>query len=233
MWEEERFRLFLSFVSEHASFAMNLKRALSYWGIDAFISHEDIEPDDEWQMVIESALDSCHALAAILTPAYHESSWTDQEVGWAKGRGVPVISLRLGLDPYGFIGKRQAIRLNRSLLEQAHPNLVPACKQIVDALWKQDSCLRFLQEAMVLELAASESWDQTRMLLPYVEKCQKPADTVIERLERAMEDNNQIYDALASPISSNRSLLPRFEALIERWRPHQPSLQDWDDLPFE
>ena len=233
MWEEERFRLFLSFVSENASFAVSLKSALSYWGIDAFISHEDIEPDEEWQTVIESALSSCHALAALLTPSYHASDWTDQEVGWARGRGIPVISLRLGLDPYGFIGKRQAIRLNRNLLEDMHPNLVPSCKLIVDTLWKQESCLPFLQEAIVIALAESGSWDQTRMLLPYAERCEKPSDSVIERLEKAMDENNQIYEALASPISSNKSLLPRFEALVERWRPHQPSLQDWDDLPFE
>jgi len=52
-----------------------------------------------------SALATCEALIAWLTPDFHESLWTDQEVGFCVGRSVLIIPIRVGLNPYGFIGK--------------------------------------------------------------------------------------------------------------------------------
>jgi hypothetical protein len=49
------------------------------------------------------------AFVAVMTERFHVSDWTDQEVGFALARGVPVIALRLGRDPYGFLGKFQAL----------------------------------------------------------------------------------------------------------------------------
>jgi hypothetical protein len=49
------------------------------------------------------------ALVALLSPDFHDSDWTDQEVGVAIGRGVPLIAVRLGLDPYGLMGKGQGL----------------------------------------------------------------------------------------------------------------------------
>jgi len=49
------------------------------------------------------------AFVALLTEGFHESDWTDQEVGYALGRSVPLIAVKLGKDPYGFIGKFQAL----------------------------------------------------------------------------------------------------------------------------
>jgi hypothetical protein len=46
----------------------------------------------------------------LLSKDFHESNWTDQEVGYAVARGIPIIAVRLGRDPYGFIGKFQALR---------------------------------------------------------------------------------------------------------------------------
>ena len=50
------------------------------------------------------------AFAALMTEGFHDSDWTDQEVGFALARGVPVIAVKLGRDPYGFLGKFQALR---------------------------------------------------------------------------------------------------------------------------
>lgn len=109
LWIDGFFRLFLSHVSAHKVAVAELKKELKAWGISAFIAHEDITPSLEWQNEIELALRSMHALAALLTPDFHESKWTDQEVGFALGRGSLVVPVRLGLDPYGFIGKVQGL----------------------------------------------------------------------------------------------------------------------------
>jgi len=49
------------------------------------------------------------AFVALLTEEFHDSDWTDQEVGFALGRTVPVIAVKLDMDSYGFIGKFQAV----------------------------------------------------------------------------------------------------------------------------
>jgi len=44
------------------------------------------------------------AFVALMTRSFHKSKWTDQEVGFAVCRGVPIIALRWGMDPYGLSG---------------------------------------------------------------------------------------------------------------------------------
>jgi hypothetical protein len=108
-WEPLHFRLFLSHLSSFKQTTATLQAPLQRYGISAFVAHVDIEPTKEWQDEIEAALYSMDALAAILMPGFKESNWTDQEVGVAIGRGVLVIPIIRGLNPYGFIGKYQGL----------------------------------------------------------------------------------------------------------------------------
>jgi hypothetical protein len=77
----------------------SLREALRSVGISGFVAHTDIHPTREWQDVIESALETCEALAAYLTDDFHESLWTDQEVGFCVGRAVAILPLKAGRDP--------------------------------------------------------------------------------------------------------------------------------------
>jgi hypothetical protein len=55
------------------------------------------------------------AFVAIHTLGFSKSIWTQQEIGFALGRGVKTISLRMGDHPTGFISKHQALpRGNKS-----------------------------------------------------------------------------------------------------------------------
>lgn len=109
IWGDNGFRLFLSHKSEVKKETAILKDSLRMFGVSCFVAHEDIHPTKAWQEEIESALASMDGLAALMTDSFHNSDWTDQEVGFAIARGVPVIAVRLGKDPYGFIGKFQAL----------------------------------------------------------------------------------------------------------------------------
>ena len=109
LWGPGAIRVFLSHKAEYKEMASGIKDRLSAYSIASFVAHEDIEPMREWIGEIEVALSSMDVLVALLTDKFSESNWTDQEVGIAIGRGVPVIPVRLGKDPYGFIGKYQAI----------------------------------------------------------------------------------------------------------------------------
>jgi len=109
IWENDGYKVFLSHKADLKKDAAILKEKLKKYGISCFVAHKDIHPTQEWQKEIENALFSMDSLLALLSDKFHDSFWTDQEVGFAFGRAVPIISLKLGLDPYGFIGKFQAL----------------------------------------------------------------------------------------------------------------------------
>lgn len=109
-WAETKdFRLFISHLAVEKLKATRLKECLAPYGIAGFVAHEDIHPTLEWQSEIERGLWAMDALIAIHTPGFSQSIWCQQEVGFALGRGVKIISLKMGEDPTGFIGKHQAL----------------------------------------------------------------------------------------------------------------------------
>ncbi|MBR5879098.1 MAG: toll/interleukin-1 receptor domain-containing protein, partial [Akkermansia sp.] len=110
LWKKGTYRIFLSHKTEDKVNTAILKRDLSLYGIDCFVAHEDIEPTQEWAKEIEAALFSADACVALMTELYHNSYWTDHEIGCAYGLQIPVIPVRLGCDPYGIIARFQAIR---------------------------------------------------------------------------------------------------------------------------
>lgn len=110
-WIPDQFRLFITHLSADQKSATALKSALSVFRISGFVAHMDIEPTKEWQSVIEQALFTADALVALMTARFKESNWVDQETGIAIGRRLLVIPIRAGRDPYGFIGKYQALAI--------------------------------------------------------------------------------------------------------------------------
>jgi nucleoside 2-deoxyribosyltransferase len=84
----------------YCRFANSASRFRHFW----IVAHSDIEPTAEWQTQIQTALATCDAFIALLHPDFQASDWTDQEVGFSMGRGVPTFAVRLGQVPYSFMG---------------------------------------------------------------------------------------------------------------------------------
>lgn len=125
-----QFRLFISHISQDKIKATRLKECLSRFGISGFVAHEDIHPTLDWQNEIEKSLLVMDAFLTVHTVGFSQSMWTQQEIGFALGRGVKIISLRMGEDPTGFISKRQAVgRQSRKAEEIA---------EIIDKLLDED-----------------------------------------------------------------------------------------------
>jgi hypothetical protein len=108
-WLIDHLRVFISHVHTAKLQAGGLRHALQRYAISAFVSHEDIETSDEWREEILRSLMSMDAFVAILAPDFNSSKWTDQEVGIAVARGVLVIPINKGENPYGFLSKYQAL----------------------------------------------------------------------------------------------------------------------------
>ena len=110
LWGLGDIRLFISHKAEDKEVATEIKTYLrGRYGVTSFVAHEDITPTDEWQNSIIVALSSMDILIVLLTERVYLSEWIDQEIGYALGRNAPIIPIRLGTDPHGFIGRYQAL----------------------------------------------------------------------------------------------------------------------------
>ncbi len=140
-WEPLHFRLFLSHLSSFKRTTGALQKALKRFGVSAFVAHVDIEPTKEWQDEIEAGLYSMDAFAAILMPGFKESNWTDQEVGVAIGRGVLVIPIIRGLNPYGFIAKYQGLQAAGKTVSQVAKEVFEILVSATQTRARMLSCL--------------------------------------------------------------------------------------------
>lgn len=201
-WRAGMMLLFLTHLAVQRELAAELQGALWGYGISAFVAHNDIEPTQEWQTEIETALATCHALTALLHPQFHDSNWTDQEIGFAMGRGVPVFSVRFGQDPYGFIGRFQAFNgtgktasvIARELFEAYRAN-----KQTEAAM----------AEALVQLFEESDSFATAKTRIGYLEGLRVWKSAFSSRLRAAERSNSQISESWGVP--------DRVQAVIKKW----------------
>lgn len=201
-WRQGMLRVFLSHLATHRVFAARLQAALLNLSISAFVAHSDIEPTRDWQTQIETALSTCDALVALLHPNFHQSNWTDQEIGFAMGRGVPVFSVRFGQDPYGFIGRFQAFAGDDELASELAQELFAAYR-------KHKQTQRRMAEALVARFVESESFASAKLGVGYLEELEYWDRSFSKRLESAAESNSQIGGAWGVP--------ERVNALIKKW----------------
>ncbi len=159
IWGNEQYKVFLSHKNEVKKETASLKEKLKLYGISGFVAHEDILPTKEWQTEIENALLSMDALIALMTEGFHDSIWTDQEVGFAFGRGIPITSVRLGKDPYGFIGKFQALSCTWDM----------AAKEIVKILVKDERMVNAYIRA-VQDCGSFEHGNMLAEILPFIDR---------------------------------------------------------------
>jgi hypothetical protein len=212
LWELGMFRLFISHVASHKIAVSKLKSELRILGISGFVAHEDIEPNSEWQREIEMALHSMHALVALLTPDFHQSNWTDQEVGFAFGKTILVISVRLGLDPYGFIGKQQGLPGSLELPQQI-------ASGIVDILLKQKTTDNLMREALVVALEKSSSFAASKLVVSKIETVNSFTDEQLSRMTIACKSNSQVEHSFG--------VASRIQSVVQRFKPPTN-----DDMPF-
>lgn len=190
-WRENYFRLFLSHTHPHKDLAGGIRNFLLPRGVDSFVAHTAIEPTKEWRDEIESALATCDALAAIMTPDFIGSKWCDQEVGFCHGRGVLVLSVRQGADPHGFIDRWQALPGDTS--DDASRNIAG---RIYDTLLGNERTTQKMTPTIVHRFATSSSFDDARTNFQRLTQIPPDhwTDEMVEIAEKACEENRQIYE---------------------------------------
>lgn len=178
IWGDGGYRVFLSHKAEVKRKAAHLKGRLALFGVSAFVAHADIKATRKWQDEIEKALASMDGFVALLTKQFHESDWTDQEIGYALALKVPLIAVKLGTTPYGFIGRFQALQCGWE----------EAPLEIAKLLVTRPSMLDAYIEA-VLKCGSFDEGNTLSQVLPCIEVLTKEQ---AEQMVHAFNKNNQL-----------------------------------------
>jgi nucleoside 2-deoxyribosyltransferase len=202
-WRKGMLRVFVSHLATYRAFAGELQESLLGFGISAFVAHNDIEPTLEWQLQIETALATCDALVALLHDKFHASNWTDQEIGFTMGRGVPAFAVRFGETPYGFIGRFQAFNGNNKTAEAL-------ARELFDAYRKNKQTQQRMAEVLVGLFEESGSFAEAKARIGYLEELDTWEPSFSNRIRGAVENNRQVSESFGVP--------KRVEALLEKWK---------------
>jgi len=143
---------------------------------------------------------------ALLTEKFHDSDWTDQEVGFALARRVPIVAVRLGKGPYGFIGKFQALSGD-----------FPKCDlDIVKLLIKHERMF----EAYVRAIRQVTSWDTGNLLAEVLPSIENLTAKQIDELVAAYNETDELRGCFRlngkKPAYYGDGLLPHLHRLGKR-----------------
>ncbi len=201
-WNTANFRVFISHISKNKIGAGKLQKTLLPYSISAFVAHADIEPTKEWENEIINALDLADGMVTLLHKGFHESKWTDQEVGYAIARRILVISVSFGETPYGFMGRYQAL-----------PGFGKSYEQLAEEIYRifltNPRSSRRMAETLVNQFVASNSFETAKRNMATLENVQYWDDNFSKQTRKAVKENHQISGAWGVPEA--------LENLIEKW----------------
>lgn len=202
IWKPGHVRVFISHRDEKKGDAHFLANELEAFGFSSFVAHDSIPANEEWRKVIIGGLETMEIMLVFLTDDFEKSIWTMQEVGFALGKGIPTVSLKLEKrDPPGFISHAQALKGSLDNLSAAARRLAPL---LAKALGQQDR----LQAALVSSFVSSPSWGETRDRFDRLaEMVEKLSASEVNAIIEGFRKNDQLYGATYLTTNGHTRLL--------------------------
>jgi hypothetical protein len=215
LWEEGIVRIFLSHLAAEREFVGEVNKELKGIGLSSFVAHDSIDVSQEWQAEIERALRTADVLVGLAHPNFTDSVWTQQEVGWALGRDIPVLLIGIGETPRGFPARYQA-----PMLGQSHRTAWRVASTIAVWLTRQDRWGSAVVNALVHDLEYATSYVAGRDAAERLEQVGRLTPAVLDAIEHAYLSNNQLYpshigsQAIQRILEAHGRTLPRDKAFL-------------------
>lgn len=180
---------FISYSHKDRKLAGLVRSGFEGFGFDTFLAHEDLRPSAEWQDTILRKLKACHVFLPLITDHFHESFWTDQEVGAAIILRKCIVPLKVGNNPYGFMGKFQA----QKLLSRSETAIENYCWSIIRSLADHRRLAKDIKQVVIERFADSGSFRESARVAGYLSKLGEFTDEQLETIVTGAIRNSQIY----------------------------------------
>lgn len=203
LWIADKLRFFISHRDAHKVNAKKLGLELNGYGISCFVAHDSIQAMSTWKHEIMKALQTMDACVCFITEDFYKSEWTNQEVGYALARGVPIYLYSVdGTDPKGFKLDTQAIKTGFS-------DLISCIKKDFQGSTK-------LKEIFIKNFvdAKDGSWDHAKnkfFELVGLDFNDKEIKAIAEAFDAKAKHNNQLTAVLYDKIKTEHSNHSRFK----------------------
>lgn len=203
IWTADKLRFFISHRDIHKVEAKKLGASLTSYGISSFVAHDSIQAMSTWKHEIMKALKTMDACICFITKDFYESEWTNQEIGYALARGVPIYLYSVdGSDPKGFKLDTQAIKTGFS-------SLVNCIKQ--DFLGTPKLKKIFIDN---FADAKDGNWDHAKNMffdLVGLEFNNEEIEAIVEAINTKAKYNNQLLTILNDKIKPEHLSHPRLK----------------------
>lgn len=190
-WKPGLVRCFITHRDGHKAGAHRLGAALEEYGFSCFVAHDTVIPMREWRKEIMTGLQTMEIMVVYLTDDFHDSIWTNQEIGFALGSNKPVVCLKLGkAAPKGFVDHIQAVAGSLDQPEAAAPKLYPYLAKALNAADR-------LNNGLIEAFLASPTYNDAigrfdRMTLTV----KQLSDEQVVRVVEGFNANDQLYGSV-------------------------------------
>jgi TIR domain len=189
VWRTGHIRLFISHRDEYKRQASELGLALKGYGISSFVAHDTIEPMEKWQHIIRKSLQSMEIMLVFITNGFFESFWTNQEVGVALGRGIPIIPVKMQkCDPCGFINDTQALIGD---LDNPTASVDGIYKVLVEKLGQEER----IRKATVQAFVDSSNFNEVTKRFNRLQAIRFVSEADIQQIIEAFSTNENLHNA--------------------------------------
>ncbi len=117
--------------------------------------------------------------------------WTNQEVGFALGKNIPIICVKLGIrDPQGFIGSKQALKAQKENIFLAATEVQ---KALINEIGQEGRLKEVLIEAFITATNFSDAIDGLDRLTKTTDRL---TDVEFKRILDGYARNDQLYNCV-------------------------------------
>lgn len=188
MWPIKGLKLFVSHRDAQKANLSFLATALQKYGIAAFLAHDAIVAGRDWRGELVNGLNSMDALLAYCSPEFAASDWTAQEVGFAFGKGVPVVTVLAGENPKGLLDRWQGIRG----VVNSNDTARGMAEEIFETLAVSDGAKGPLSEGLASRLKFAGSWDASGFITNKLVTLGRFSEAATATIRLAIAANDQI-----------------------------------------
>jgi len=185
-----KLKIFLSYSSLDYDIAKQIKDFLEEFGMEVFLAHTSIEPTKAWEEEIYKSLKECDMFIPLLTENFKSSNWTDQECGIAYNEGKKIISIKITSNPYGFLGKFQALRADISKWNWKENDTRVKLIHLINEVLPLKT-----RECILNSLETTRSWIIGKTKFKMLKEKEPFSEEEINKIMEKSIGNSQIYGA--------------------------------------